>query len=496
MKGYKKHIRLSLLFCLSAMFSFAGENSLNLETAIETACKSSLRALSARNTFLSSYWQYRSYQAARLPSLTLTMVPLEYERTFTNRYDSEKNRDVFREQQSLYSYGNLSLKQNIDLTGGIFYLDSELGYVKNFGNDNNQQFSTVPIRLGYSHRLFGYNNFKWEKRIEPLNYEKAKKKLLFSMEEIAETAAQYFFALAMAKVEYDLSKASLASSDTLYHIGVERQGIASISQADLLTLKLDWVNAGNALHNAEINLKKAKFGLFSFLKMDKLSTIELELPDRPKNIQVTAEMALEQVKSNNPDLLANKQVLLEAEKNLEKTSKSSRMEANLDMSVGFNQAASRLNESYRNPLPQDIVSVSLNVPLLDWGVRKGKVNMAKNELNVTQLTVQQNELSLEEDIVMTVSDFNIQQNQINSAEEAKALADLAYDATKQRYLIGKADISSLTLARNRQENAKRNFVSSLQYYWLSYLKIRKLTLYDFWLNQPLSTDFEQKYGIH
>jgi len=242
----KESLLIIGLFLMSAMTSRAQNINFSLNKTIEMACDSSLRAFSARNTFLSSYWEFRSFRAARLPSLTMSMTPLQYHRSFTSRYDSETNRDVYRQQQSLYSYGNLAVSQNFDLTGGTFYIDSELGYLKNFGINDYEEFSAVPLRIGYSQDLLGYNSFKWEKRIEPLKYEKAKKRLLYTMEEISESAAQYFFSLAMAQVEFDLAKAGLASSDTLYRMGIERQKIASISHADLLTLKLDMVNAGNA----------------------------------------------------------------------------------------------------------------------------------------------------------------------------------------------------------------------------------------------------------
>jgi len=488
-------ILLLIAACLHSFPATAQGRVLTLDQSIGLACGSSLSAHSAKNTFLSNYWAFRSYKAARLPSLSLSMIPVKYSRAFTSRYDSETNQDVYRQQQSLYSYGNLAIEQNVDVTGGTLYFDSELSYYKNIGTTSYQQFSTVPIRVGYSQNLIGYNGFKWEKQIEPLKYQKAKRKLLYSLEEIAETAASHFFTLAMAQVTYELAQASLASSDTLYTMGVERQQIASISQADLLTLKLDRINAGNSLRNAEIDLKKATSSLMNYLNIDKETQLKLELPEKPEQVEITTDKALAFVRLYNPDYLTNKQSLLEAKQSVEKTVRSSKMEASLDMSIGFNQVASSFTESFLDPLEQDVVSLSLTVPLVDWGVRKGKVNMAKNKLNVTQLTIQQDEQSLEDEIIMTVSDFNVQQGMIYSTEEARTLADMAFDATKQRYLIGKADMSSLTLSRNRQEEARKNYISALKNYWLSYLKIRKLTLYDFVKHQPLTTNFESQYAI-
>ena len=97
-------------------------------------------------------------------------------------------------------------------------------------------------------------------------------------------------------------------------------------------------------------------------------------------------------------------------------------------------------------------------------------------------------------MIMTVSDFNIQQQLIASAEEALDLSVLAYHETKQRFIIGKADINSLTLSLNRQQQAQRNYISALQSYWLNYYKIRRLTLFDFAAKLSLSDRFDFNGG--
>ena len=73
--------------------------------------------------------------------------------------------------------------------------------------------------------------------------------------------------------------------------------------------------------------------------------------------------------------------------------------------------------------------------------------------------------------------------------------ETAYSETKQRFMIGKADINSLTLSLNRQQEAQRNYILALQNYWLSYYKIRKLTLHDFETGVSLSNEFDYKNGL-
>ena len=410
---------------------------------------------------------------------------MQYNRNIVSRYDSQNNIDIFRQQQSLYSFGKLSVTQNLDMTGGAFFIDSELGFLRNFGEIVNSRFNTVPFRIGYRQNLFGFNSFKWEKQIEPLKYDKALKKFLYEREAISEISTQYFFDLAMAQAEYDMAIDNVASSDTLYRIGEERQKIASISQADLLTLRLDVVNARNSLKNAESNLKRAMSSFVTFLNLDNETAVRLELPERPKDMNISVEEALMRARENNPDYLGNRQDILEAERELDRALKNAKFNANFSASYGFNNTADVFADSYRHPLQQNVVSVSLSIPLIDWGVRKGRVNMTRNTLNITRVSVQQRELSLEKDVTMTIDDFYMQQDMIHSAEEALQLANMAYNDTKERFIIGRADINSLTLSQNRQNAAQKNYLSTLRNYWLSYYKIRKLTLFDFENNYEL-----------
>src|SRR5690606_26334177 len=122
---------------------------LSLSKSIELAADSSLQSFRAKNLYLAGYWKYHTYKAGRLSALSLRMTPIQYNRDFTKRYDSENNIDVCRRQPSLYSYGNLALPQHVHLTGGTFFVDSDLGYMRNFGHNRYTQFATVPFRIGY-----------------------------------------------------------------------------------------------------------------------------------------------------------------------------------------------------------------------------------------------------------------------------------------------------------------------------------------------------------
>lgn len=486
MKAIIRYTILAILLLATSVN--AQEIHLTLDDAITMAADSSLSAVKAKRSYQSGYWEYRAYKAARLPSLMLNLTPAQYNRNIVQRYDSENDRDVFRTQQSYYASGGFSIVQNVDWTGGTLYLNSSLDFLRSFGDDAYSQFSSVPFRIGYSQSLIGYNQFKWDKLIEPLKYEKRKKELTYNMEQISEEAIIYFFSLAQAQAEYDLAVKNLASCDTLYKIGCDRHKIAAISKADLQTLKLDVINANNTLKNSEISLRRAMFQLASFLNMDKEQKLRIELPERPRLFTISASKALMYARENNPEFLTLKQNILESRQAVDRTKKESGINASLNASIGFNQVGSEFNQVWRNLLQQDMVSVSLSIPILDWGVRKGKYNMAKNNLNVVEISSRQTEQQIEEEVIMTVNDFNVQGGMIESAEEARLLAESAYEDTRMRFIIGKSDINSLSMALTRKDTAEKNYISALRNYWLSYYKIRRLTMYDFVNESVIDTE--------
>ena len=67
-----KKLSLILLFSLGALSAFAQQRiTLDLQQTIALANDSSLEAFRTKNMYLAGYWEYRTYKANRLPSLTL-----------------------------------------------------------------------------------------------------------------------------------------------------------------------------------------------------------------------------------------------------------------------------------------------------------------------------------------------------------------------------------------------------------------------------------------
>jgi len=471
-----------------------------MQDCINIAADESIDAKNAENTFITSFLEYQSYKISRLPSMSLHSTPLQYNSSYTQRYDFDQNIDVYRLQNSIYSSVGLSVRQNVGFTGGTVTLDTSLDYLNNNSANSYSQLSSVPIKISYSQQLFGFNDFKWNKKLEPLKYRIAEKQYLYAIEEITERAVAYFFDYAIACKEYEMAIENMLSADSLYRSGLERDRISAISPADIDILNIDCLNTKNSVKTAHTNLIKTRRVLAIFLKLDPtvLETTQAKLPSNISPIDISYDNAMALVQENNPEALANEQTLLQAEMNLERTKKGSWFNANISASIGFNQVGNNFKDVYNDLSRQSIVGLSLSVPIFDWGDRKGRIKIADVKLESAKFAIEQNNKSLEQEILTTINDIYSYSSMIITSEEILHLAQSAYEITKRRFLIGKADTNSLTLALSRKIEAMRNYLSVLKNYWVAYYKMRRLTLYDFERKQPIYVEFDNvmKYFAH
>jgi hypothetical protein len=474
--------------------SFA-QTAITLKEALRIATDSSLASFKAKNLYLADYWEYRTYISQLRPQVSLTSVPMDYNRVLIKRYNSILDVDEYREQQNIYAYTNLSLSQNLPITGGTLYFDSELGYLRNFSSGGISQFSTVPLRVGYNQRLFGYNSLKWKKKLEPLKYEKAKREYVQSIMSISEQCVDYYFNLIISRIAMQMAQTNKANADTLYAIGLKRFEIASLTQADVLTLRVDVLNAENEMAKAKKQFQKSQFEFNSFLRLPKSTNFDPIIPSDFPVVQVNPELALQLAEGNNPDIISCQEQLISARMEVDRTKCDNRFNANLNMSIGFNQQDSLLGRAYKNPLDQQRMMVSLTIPILDWGTHKGKLNMAKKNLEAISLSVEQKLVDLKQTIFLAVMDFNMQQSIVRTALESRDIAKQAYETTKQRFIIGKADVNSLSLALKRQDDANLNYLNALRGYWSYLFILQKLTLYDFEKGENIMDALDENLGV-
>ncbi len=490
MRKFSFIILLSLLLH-NPVFGQPQIQYLTLEQTIEIASQQSLDAFRNRNMYLASYWEFRNFKADNLPSLSLQATPLDFNRSMQRVYNFEQNRDEYRPREFLNSDLALLLNQNVGLLGGTIFARSELNLSQNLGENRLTTWNSTPVSVGYSQSLSGYNQLKWRAKIEPVKFEKAKQQYVQSKEQLSIKATRLFFDLVDAQIEVSISSTNLSNADTLYRIGMGRFQVGTVTQDELLNLELGFMNARLALQRANLGLERSRADLNSFLGYDKNTRIECIIPTDLPALEINPAEALTMALTNNPEIINHQQRLLEEDRRVRQSEAQSGINAELYALYGLNQNAERLADVYVEPLERQRVRIGLNIPILDWGRRKGQLSMARSSREVVRISVNQERIDFEQNVIMNVMEFNIQMEQVQNTAKADTIAKMGYDVTMQRFLIGKLDVTRLNLARNDQEQARRAYIRSLRSYWSYYFTIRQLTLFDFEKGVLLTEDFNK-----
>ena len=468
----------------------AGDRVLNLPEVIQLAREQSLMGLMARHQFRSSYWEYRTHIAKYRPGLSLeaTIPSLNNVMESVTQPDgSEKFVSTSNMQTGL----DLQLNQNIGLTGGRVFVTSQLQRNDNFNEDPPTTYLAYPVTIGLIQPINGYNELRWDRKIEPMKYEESKFDYINTLERVSQRAVGYFFDLALAQINLEIAKKNFANTDTLYQIALGRYQLGTIAENELLQMELSSLNANAAINESSIDLALRKSRLRSFLGFNDRVSLELILPHEVPDMTLDYARTLSEAKSNNPEILRMARQLLEAERRVAEARSQKGIRADLFAQVGLSQNSQSLQGAYQNPENQQRLRVGLQVPLLDWGLGRGQYRMAQSAQEVVRTDVRQSQIDFDENIFLQVMQFNLQDDQVAIASKADSIANLRYEVTKRRFLIGKIDVLDLNVALDEKDVKRRGYVQALRNYWNYYYDLRGLTLYDWQKDLKLVEDFDE-----
>lgn len=486
---------LVLLVLLCSLASTAGAQAtqyvLSLDEVVRIAAQSSLDAFRYKNMYLASYWEYRYYKADKLPSLKLNATPLDFNHYRKREYNFQTNEDQYVLRDYFNSDMAVQLNQKVGLTGGSLFLNSELGMVKNMSGDKVTSYQATPVSIGFQQALNGYNAVRWQSKIEPVKFEKAKKTFIQSQENLAMKSTSMFFDLVEAQIQLKIAKNNMSNADTLYKIGKGRFQVGTVTQDELLNLELNQLNAQQALSTAKLEVTRAQSALNSYLVIDKKSEVNCKVPSEIPPLQVLSDEALALALKNNPDILDQEQQMLEQDRNVAQARSESGLSTSLYAVYGLNQSSDDFDMIYNKPDKSQRIQVGLSIPLVDWGRRKGKLMMAESTREVANARVKQARIDFEQNIFQSVMEFNLQAEQVRNAAKADTVAQKGYEVTFQRFLIGKVDVIKLNIARNDLESARKAYINAVKTYWSYYYRLRMLTLYDFVKKEDLTAEYDK-----
>lgn len=449
------------------------------------AQKNSPDALVAQTRFKNSYWQYRTYKADFYPMLSFDGTLPELNRSLS-RITLPNGQDAFVSRSYIANTSSLSLSQKIGLTGGSVFVNTGLQRIDILTTKEFSYLST-PASIGINQPVFGFNQMRWARRIEPIRYTIAKRQFAQDLEDISLQTINLFFDYLNTQTSLAIALKNKANNDTLFKIAEGRFNLGKIAENDLLQIKLNYLNSDIAVEEARMNMTSTSARLKSFIGMDVKEDIALNLPENmDTNYTVDFAKAWQQAEQNSVRSLDHSRLQLDADKDVAEAITTSRFHGNLFASYGLNKRTDNINDIYKKPEDQEQIRFGVSVPILAWGKARASIETAKAQQMVTLATIKKDKIDFEQEIYIRSMRFNLQKRQLGISHTANVVADRRYFIAKQRYLIGKIDITDLNIAQNERDNAQRAYVDALHTYWQTLFGLRRATLYDFKEGKQLS----------
>lgn len=480
---------MGLALLLMSKSGLAQPQLITLDEVVQLARSQSIAGRQAATLRKTNYWKYRSFLADFRPQLSLDGALPSFTRSFVQVIQPDGT-IAFQPVSNNNSVLNLSLSQNIPLTGGSIYIQQQLQRFDNFLN-NSTLYNGIPFAVGLSQPLFRFNTMKWDRQIEPLRFAESNQQYLEALEQVALDATGLYFDLLVSQVNLQIAETNRANNDTLYKIAQHKVELGKLSRNDLLQLQLSVLNAQKDFASARQTAEVASLKLRSFVSAGndgngRPRTLQLAIPTQLTRFSVDMNQAIAEAFANRSDAISFRRKLLEADRDVDKARKDNGLNATLNADFGLSNRGNRPVDVYVRPQDRESVAIQFIVPIMTWGRAQARTETARANQQLAVQTVEQAKRNFEQQIYTQVTLLEMLRQQVTLTAEADQIAQERYQIAQDRFKLSDLSVTDLGIATQDKDRARRDAILALRDYWQSYYTLRLLTLYDFDTNQKIN----------
>jgi outer membrane protein len=471
------------LTLLTLMSQFAPAQTYSLtEVVLQAQLNSPASRLARTQKQISSY-QFQVFKSDLNPQVGFYGEAPVFNKEYygVRQPDGTIRYQAISQHSSLIGFG---ISQQLPFTGGQLSLNTNLTQFNDY-RFNTRQYNATPVYLMLRQPIFAFNELKWKKRIEPLKFKESQQQYVQELESVAQEAASLYFDVLDAQSNMKIAAANLRNNEYNLEIEKKRIGLGTTTEDKLLQIELQVIKSRQELETARYMYQVSQLNLTSFIGWKDTTEIQLMLPEDIPAIQVSQADALAYAKQNRAEFTSFERKKLETARDVDQA-KANRQQINLVASYGLNNANDKLGKVYNNVNDQQRFSIGFNIPVLDWGRNRARLNTARAIEELTAANNNMEETNIYREIVTLVRNTELFRLSISLAKQADTVAQRRFSIANNLYQVGKLAITDLNIAQAEKDNARRSYVSALRQYWDAYFLLRRYTLYDFENGRPLS----------
>ncbi len=218
------------------------ESYLSLPYVIDVLSLDAPAARIERLNYENELLQFENYRKGFLPAVSVSMSPMNFNRSIVKLQQAEDGRYNYVEDYSGSSDAGISVQQKVLFTGGTISLNSNLNYLNELSQKRNS-FSSTPFAISYSQQLFGGGKtLRMEKTIEYKKNEESIKKYCVAISGIQYQALNLFMEVFLNSLEMEVSSSNKSATDSLYRMAQVKYKNSRITESDFKQIELQAVN--------------------------------------------------------------------------------------------------------------------------------------------------------------------------------------------------------------------------------------------------------------
>jgi len=458
--------------------------AITLSEAIALAQQRGHQARAARAARESGRYRHRAYRSGLLPQLSLGGTVPAYNKSIISVLRDDGSTEFVPQQQTDASV-TVTLAQKIPVTGGDLFVSSALARLRVSGPAAYQSWSSTPVSVGLRQDIFRPNTAAWDGQEDAVRAELNERAYLEAMEDVALQTAALFFDVYAARVALQNAVTNAAVNDTLYRLNTGRFEVGKIGENDLLQSELALLRSRTTLESARLEHERATDALRLALDLPSGTTVEVAVTGGVPEFEADTARAVAEALKNRAAVTAVALDDVQARRSVAEARLRSGAGATVQASYGFNATAPEASLAYQNLLEARRFTLSVQVPLWQWGGRHEGVQAAQADrervANLSAATLDQ----LAHDARFAALALAQARRTALLVAKSDSVAAKRFEVAYNRYVIGRITIDNLYIAQAEKDQALVEYVRGLRGYWAALYRLRGATLFDFAAGGPI-----------
>lgn len=478
-KMIKTQLSVLILLFICNLSGFSQEG-LTLEKSMNIAELNSPAIKKTRLSLIRNQENLNAQNASLKSQFSLSLVPLSYNqgKVFNELISS------YNTQKNIQTSGTFAVRQPIILTDASVSLTNTFGYLDSysqFAGTQQQKVFSNNLAISLDQPLFTYNKTKLTLKELQLALENAQLNYAIQLLALEKDVTQAFYSVYQQQQSLEIANQAYQNMQKSYEVSKNKVDAGISPREEMFQAELNLATTKSDFENKQVLLENAKDDFKVLIGMSLYNDL-LVIPNiAVDTVIVGIAFAIEQGLHNRMELRQRKIDIETSQFDLIQTKAQNEFKGSLGLSIGLIGD----NEKFRNVYDKgsrtdnEVVSLSLDIPLWDWGRRKSMIKASEAGIATSQIALEEQQNNIILDIRKVYRNLLNLRNQIEIARQNVINAQLTYDLNLEKYKNGDLTGMDLNIYQNQLSDKKLSYTNSLISYKLELLNLKIQTLYDF-----------------